>query len=206
MTVTQSKHPLVAHLVSRLRESRLDPLQVRQTIGDIGRYLLYESLETLTLKRKRIDTWQGELEVDAFTESDFVFIPILRAALPMVEHILPVFPNAMGGFMAMKRDEETFEGKLYYDRIPDLYGKTVVVCDPMLATGGSLDEALTVLKEKGGKDIISLNIIAAPTGVEYIKNRHPDVSFFIASIDEKIEKGFIYPGMGDAGDRAYNTL
>ncbi|MDH5465598.1 MAG: uracil phosphoribosyltransferase [Thiovulaceae bacterium] len=205
MAIAQSSHPLIIHLVSRLRESRLDPLQVRQAIGDIGRYLFYEALHDATIKEKCIQTWQGELMVPSLEEEDFVVIPILRAGLPMVEQILPILPHAIGGFMAMKRDEETFESKLYYDRVPDLTGKCVILCDPMLATGGSLDDALKAIKQKSPKRIISLNIIASAKGIKRMQDRHPDISIYIAKIDEQIEDGLVYPGMGDAGDRAFNT-
>jgi len=121
--------------------------------------------------------------------------------------------SAASGFREMpnqvsqlQRDEETFESKLYYDRVPDLTGKIAIVCDPMLATGGSLSDALRVIKDKNPKKIISLNILAAPDGIAFIEKHHPDVEIFIAQIDEKLENGYILPGIGDAGDRAYNTI
>ena len=201
-----SNHPLLMHLVSRLRDMTLSPLAFRETLGEIGRCLIYEALKDEVLGEKEIQTWNEKRVVPVIEEKKMVIIPILRAAMPMVEAILPIFPYATGGFLAMKRDEESFQSKLYYDRLPDLSGKKVIVCDPMLATGGSLCDALDAIKAKGATDIVSLNIIAAPVGVDAVKVKHPDVKVFIAQVDEKLENGYIVPGIGDAGDRAYNTL
>ncbi len=201
-----STHPLMTHLVSRLRDIRLTPLAFRDTLGEIGRLLVYEALSQRTLIRRDIPTWKESMPVETLDESQMVIVPILRAALPMVEGVMRLFPQATGGFMAMKRDEESFQSRLYYDRLPDLSGKQVILCDPMLATGGSLCDALDLLKQKGATDITSLHIIAAPEGVKAAMQRHPDVKLFIAKIDQKLENGYIMPGIGDAGDRAYNTL
>lgn len=199
-------HPLLRHLVSRLRDQRLNSLAFRQTVGDIARYMVYEALQNSDLIQITVPALEDDLQVDVLDEKNMVIIPILRAALPMVEAILPLFPDATGGFLAMKRDEETFESKLYYDRLPNLSGKKVILCDPMFATGGSLSDAIDAIKDKGATDISFLNIIASVKGIEFIQKRHPDVKLFIAQVDEKVVNGFLVPGIGDAGDRAYNTL
>jgi uracil phosphoribosyltransferase len=123
----------------------------------------------------------------------------------MLDGLLELFKNAKSGFLAIKRNEKTFESVLYYDRVPPLEEKTAIIIDPMVATGGSLDYALRVIKEKNPKKIISLNIIGAPVGLEKIEKNHPDIKLYIAQIDERLEKGYIIPGIGDAGDRAFNT-
>ena len=140
-------------------------------------------------------------------EEDLIFVTILRAGLPMIESVTALFPKASSGLLAMKRDEKTHQSILYYDRIPGCKDKTVIIVDPMVATGGSLCDAITVIKAKLPKKIISLNIIGAPEGLAILEQKHPDIEMYIAQVDKKLnEQMFIIPGLGDAGDRAYNTL
>ena len=130
----------------------------------------------------------------------------MRAGAPMLESIMGLFPDAPAGFLAMKRDEMTKKAVLYYDRVPECSGKTVILLDPMVATGGSLGDAIDAIKAKGAAKIISLNIIGAPEGLAVVEAKHPDIDLYIAQIDEKLDADkFIYPGLGDAGDRAFNT-
>ena len=135
-----------------------------------------------------------------------VLVPILRAGEPMLTGILRTLPYARSGFLAMKRDEETAQSKLFYENIPSLDDKTVLLLDPMIATGGSLIDGIDYLKNKGAKKIISLNILGAPEGVKTVQEAHPDVDIYIAQIDERLDDNkYIRPGLGDAGDRAFNT-
>ena len=200
------RNSVVTHLVNRLRDTRTRSTEFRFTLAQIAKILFYEAFKDEPLSERRIVTWTGEGSFPAFRESDYVFIPILRAALPMLDGIIELMPDSSSGFLAMKRDEETFESRLYYDRIPDLSGRTAVVCDPMLATGGSLSDALKAIKAKNPARIISLNIIASPDGIAFIDTHHPEIDLYIAQIDERLENGYIHPGIGDAGDRAFNTL
>ncbi len=125
----------------------------------------------------------------------------------MLESAIALFPDASSGFLAMKRDEVSHESVLYYDRLPDCSDKTVIVLDPMIATGGSLCDALELIKSKKPKKIISLNIIASPVGLAAVSDKHSDIELYIAQVDDKLNTDmFILPGLGDAGDRAYNTL
>jgi len=204
--IHEVKNSVVTHLVNRLRDMSVKSTEFRFTIAQIAKILFYEAFRDEKMVEKMITTWKGQKHFPSLLESDYVFIPILRAALPMLDGIIEIMPDSTSGFLAMKRDEETFESKLYYDRVPDLTGRTAVVCDPMLATGGSLSDALTAIKAKNPARIISLNIIGSPTGIEEVKKNHPEIELYIAQIDEKLEKGFIMPGIGDAGDRAFNTL
>ena len=204
--VHEIKNSVITHLVTRLRDKSTKANDFRFVISQIAKLLFYEALKGEKLSGFDIDTWKGKKKFDAFDETEYVFIPILRAALPMLDGINEIMPGSTSGFLAMKRDEDTFKSRLYYDRVPDLTGKTAVVCDPMLATGGSLSDALDAIKTKNPKRILSLNIIGAPDGVELIRKNHPDVELFIAQIDQKLENGYIIPGIGDAGDRAFNTL
>lgn len=204
--IHEINNSVITHLVTKLRNQNTRANDFRFTISQIAKLLFYEAFQDEVLSDIEILTWRGKKVFKSFDESKYVFIPILRAALPMLDGINELMPDSTSGFIAMKRDEETFKSHLYYDRVPNLKGKTAVVCDPMLATGGSLSDAIDAIKNKNPKRIISLNIIAAPEGIDLIKKNHPDIELFVAKIDQKLENAFIIPGIGDAGDRAFNTL
>lgn len=199
-------NPVTKTLVNHLRESKTDALRFRHIVQELARLLVYEALKAETLEEQMITTWQGEQTFDFITEEDLIFVTILRAGLPMIESVTALFPKASSGFLAMKRDEKTHQSVLYYDRIPECKGKTVIIVDPMVATGGSLCDAIAVIKARSPKKIISLNIIGSPEGLAVLEQKHQDVELYIAQVDENLnEKMFIMPGLGDAGDRSYNT-
>ena len=205
--IYQSTHPLIKTLVNRLRDISIDALRFRHLVKEITRFLIYEAFEDMPLQSHKIDTWQGKRAFDFPDEEAFVFVTILRAGMPMLEGANELFTGVGSGFLAMKRDEETKKSRLYYDRVPPCEGKIVVLMDVMVATGGSLSDAITLLKTKKPAKIVSLNIIAAPEGLEMLRQKHPDVKIHIAQIDERLNADkFILPGLGDAGDRSYNTL
>ena len=204
--INKLSNPVVKTLVNHLRESKTDALRFRHIVQELSRLLVYEALKAETLEEQMITTWQGEQRFDFIKEEDLIFVTILRAGLPMIESVTALFPKASSGFLAMKRDEKTHQSVLYYDRIPECKGKTVIIVDPMVATGGSLCDAIAVIKAKSPKKIISLNIIGSPEGLAVLEQKHPNVEIYIAQVDEKLnEQMFIMPGLGDAGDRAYNT-
>lgn len=202
----ESTNIVVKYLVNKLRDEKTTSSNFRLTIEEISKILVSEALNDFETTTQKINTWQGLLDVKMIEVENLVLIPILRAAEPMLNSILKIFPNAKAGFLAMKRDEETSLSKIYYENIPNLEDKTVLLLDPMLATGGSLIHGITHLKTKNPKRIISLNIIGSPYGVKTVQETHPDVDIFIAQIDERLdENNYIIPGLGDAGDRAFNT-
>jgi len=204
--IYELSNPVTKTLVNHLRESKTDALRFRHIVQELARFLAYEALKTETLEEQNITSWQGEQTFDFIKEEELLFVTILRAGLPMIESVTALFPKASSGFLAMKRDENTHQSVLYYDRIPECEGKTVIIVDPMVATGGSLCDAIAVIKTKSPKKIISLNIIGSPEGLAVLEKKHPDIDMYIAQIDEKLnEQMFIMPGLGDAGDRAYNT-
>lgn len=206
-TIHKIEHPLLLNLVSKIRDVELESNLFRKYLGEIAKILLMKAFEQEELKLNSIKTWIGTKEFLFLDEEKYVFIPILRAALPMLEGVIDILPGAKAGFLALKRDEETFESKLFYDRVPDLKGKRAILLDPMVATGGSLCYALEIIKKKNPQRIISLNVVGAPEGLEKIAKAHPDVALYIAQIDEGLnDKKYILPGIGDAGDRAYNTV
>ncbi len=202
----ESTNVVVKHLVNRLRDVRTASNEFRLTIEEISRMIASEALENFPTITTNINTWQGPLDVEMIEVQKIVLIPILRAGEPMLTGILKTLPYAKSGFLAMKRDEKTSLSKLFYENIPNLEDKTVLILDPMVATGGSLIDAITYLKEKGAKKILSLNVLGSPYGVQKVQDAHPDVDIYIAQIDERLdENNYIRPGLGDAGDRAFNT-
>ena len=204
--IHELSNPVVKHLINQLRDIDTDSLRFRIIIQELAKLLTYEAFALITLKEKKITTWLGESSFGFIDEEDLMFIPILRAGLPMLDPLIGMFPKAASGFLAMARDEKTHESVLYYDKVPECKGKVVVLLDPMVATGGSLADAIEFVKKHEPKHIISLNVIGAPEGLKVIEESHSDIDLFIAQIDEKLnDDKFIVPGLGDAGDRAYNT-
>ena len=205
--IHELSNPVAKTLLNHLRETKTDALRFRHIIQELAQLLAYEALKTETIEEQTITTWQGEQTFGFIKEEDLLFITILRAGLPMIESITALFPKASSGFLAMKRDENTHQSILYYDRIPECKGKTVIIVDPMVATAGSLCDAISLIQTKSPKKIISLNIIGSPEGMAILEQKHPNVEVFIAQIDDKLnESKFIIPGLGDAGDRSYNTI
>ncbi len=202
----ESKNVVVKHLVNRLRDTRTASNEFRMTIEEISRIIASEALENFETVTQNINTWQGPLDVQMIEVQKLVLVPILRAGEPMLTGILKTLPYAKSGFLAMKRDEETSLSKLFYENIPNLEGRTVLLLDPMVATGGSLIDGIAFLKKKNPKRIISLNVLGSPEGIKKVQEIHPDVDIYIAQIDERLdENDYIRPGLGDAGDRAFNT-
>ena len=199
--------PLAKHLLNRLRASETNAAEFRRIIGHLTLLLSDAAFGTAELHEMPLQTWQGERSFGMLREEELVLVTIMRAGLPMLDAAMALFPNASAGFLAMKRDETTHEATLYYDRVPDCEGRHVVMLDPMVATGGSLVDAAALLYERAPAKITSLNIIAAPEGLEAVMRRHPDLALVVAQIDERLnDDKYIVPGLGDAGDRAFNTL
>ncbi len=204
--IHELSNPVAKTLLNHLRETKTDALRFRHIVQELTRLLAYEAFKTEILEQQTITTWQGEQAFEFIKENDLLFVTILRAGLPMIESATALFPKASSGFLAMKRDENTHQSVLYYDRIPECKGKTVILLDPMVATAGSLCDAIMVIKSKSPKKIISLNLIGSPEGISILEQKHPDIDIYITQIDEKLnENMFIIPGLGDAGDRSYNT-
>lgn len=204
--VQKLTHPIATTLVNRLRDQQSDAVTFRSSIAELSKILVFEAFKEIEMETKTIQTWQGDHDFEFIDDGSIMFVPIMRAGMPMLDPLIALFPKAVSGFLAMKRDETTHKAVLYYDRVPDCEGKTVVLLDPMVATGGSLCDALDVIKAKGPKRIISLNLIGAPEGLAVLEERHPDIPVYIAQIDSHLNQNkFIIPGIGDAGDRAYNT-
>lgn len=205
--VTVFDHPLIQHKTTILRQTTTTNKAFRELIEEITMLMCYEALRDLPLEEVKIKTPITETTQKMIKGKKLAIVPILRAGLGMVGGMLQLVPSAKVGHIGMYRDEETLEPHEYYCKLPDdIENRLVVVVDPMLATGGSAIDAISQIKGYGAKNIKFLCIIAAPEGIDALTKAHPDVDVYCANVDEKLnEKGYIVPGLGDAGDRIFGT-
>ena len=202
-----SRHPLVAHKLSLLRDKRTDPKQFRELVRELSWLIGYEAMADLTTQPRVIETPLEGME-GARVEPKVGLIPVLRAGLGMVEAVLELMPSAEVWHIGLYRDERTLKPVEYYNKLPD--AATVQVClilDPMLATGGSSAATVDILKAWGAARIKQVSLIAAPEGIATLSQAHPDVDIYVAAVDRELnERGYIVPGLGDAGDRQFGTF
>ena len=205
--VTILEHPLIQHKISMLRDERTGTNEFRKLVEEIATLMGYEALRDLPLEDVEIKTPIETCMTPMIAGKKLAIVPILRAGLGMVNGILSLVPTAKVGHIGLCRDEETHEAKEYYCKLPSPIDKrTIVVLDPMLATGGSAVSAVNFIKERGGRDIKFMCIIAAPDGVEKLMTAHPDVKLYVGHLDRCLnENAYICPGLGDAGDRIFGT-
>ena len=205
--VTVLSNPLVEHKLSIIRNKNTGTKEFREIIGEIATLLCYHALEDAKLKEIEIETPICKTKAKVLDEDNYAFVPILRAGTGMLDGLLKIVPNAKIGHIGLYRNEETLEPVQYYYKMPkDIAKREAIILDPMLATGGSAADTIQMLKKDGVKKIKFLCIISAPEGIEKLKKEHPDVEIYTACIDEKLnEKGYIVPGLGDAGDRIFGT-
>ncbi len=200
-------HPLIAHKISYIRREEVGTKEFREVIGEIAQLMCYEATRNLKTREVKIKTPICETVGRELDGKKLAIVPILRAGIGMVDGMLSLIPTAKVGHIGLYRDPETLEPVEYYCKLPaDCEEREVFVVDPMLATGGSSVAAIKMLKDKGVKNIRFLCIIAAPEGVERMREEHPDVDLYIGALDEKLnDHGYIVPGLGDAGDRIFGT-
>ena len=200
-------HPLIQHKVAQIRNKDTSTKDFRQIVKEIAMLMTFESSRDLPLKEAEIETPICKTKVNVLEGLDVAVVPILRAGLGMVDGVLEIIPNAKVGHVGLYRDPETHEPVEYYCKMPeDIDKRKIFVTDPMLATGGSAVAAIDFVKQRGGKDIVFMCLIAAPEGIEVLKKAHPDVDIYIAAKDECLnENAYIVPGLGDAGDRIFGT-
>ncbi|WPM32022.1 uracil phosphoribosyltransferase [Hydrogenobacter sp. T-2] len=204
MALRVLNNPLLKHKLNIVRQKQTPPDKLRTLLEEIALMSMPLIFEDIPIRVERIETPTGVGDFEFVEEEDFVFVCILRAGLPLLNGALQALPGAGVGFLAIKRKEQNLEAELFYKRLPSLEGKCVVLLDPMLATGGTLNLALSELKPLKPKRLISLNLVASPEGVERIISEHPDVDLFILNIDEGLNPaGYIVPGVGDIGDRLF---
>lgn len=200
-------HPLIRHKVAIIRDKNTTTKQFREVIGEIATLMAFEAFKDVPTQTVTVETPLETVEQTVVKENSIAIVPILRAGLGMVDGILTLFPAAKVGHIGMYRNEETLEPQEYYCKLPQgIEDKVVMLVDPMLATGGSANDAIALLKKRGCKHIKFLAIIGAPEGVEKVHSEHPDVEIYVSTLDRQLnENGYILPGLGDAGDRIFGT-
>ena len=205
--VTYMTHPLITHKISRLRDKNTGTNEFRKLVEEIAMLEGFEALKDLPLEDVEIETPIETCMTPMIAGRKLAIVPILRAGLGMVEGILSLVPSAKIGHIGLYRDEETFEPHEYFCKLPsNIDERTIVLCDPMLATGGSAIDAITMIKKRGGKNIKFVCIIASPEGVKRLHEAHPDVQIYVGNLDRCLnENAYICPGLGDAGDRIFGT-
>ena len=200
-------HPMIAHKLSIMRNKKTGSKDFRELLDEISMLMGYELTRDLPLEDIVIDTPMCKMTAKMISGKKLAIIPILRAGLGMVDGLLRLVPVAKVGHIGLYRDPESHEPVEYYCKLPfDIENRIVIVCDPMLATGGSASDALQMLKDKGCTNIRLMCLVAAPEGVAKVQADHPDVDIYAAALDEKLnEHAYIIPGLGDAGDRLFGT-
>ena len=200
-------HPLIQHKLAILRSKDTSVKEFRELVGEIAGLMCYEATRNLPLKEVKVETPITTATCRMLAGKKMAIVPILRAGLGMVDSMVSLIPSAKIGHIGLYRDPQTHKPVEYYCKLPDDIGnRQVFVVDPMLATGGSAIAAIDFLKQHGCKNIIMMNIIGAPEGVEGVTKAHPDVDVYLAALDERLnENAYIVPGLGDAGDRIFGT-
>lgn len=207
MKIVEVRHPLVQHKIGLLREAALSTKGFRELVTELGTLLAYEATADLDTEPATAAGWAGDVQVQRIAGAKITLVPILRAGLGMLPGVLALIPAAKVSVVGLQRDEETLQPVPYFERLVGrLDERDALVLDPMLATGGSLIATLDMLKQAGARRIKGIFLVAAPEGLEAVQAAHPDVEIYTAAIDERLnEKGYILPGLGDAGDRIFGT-
>ncbi|KIL43302.1 uracil phosphoribosyltransferase [Jeotgalibacillus campisalis] len=201
------EHPLIQHKLTHIRDEKTGTKEFRELVDEVATLMAFEITRDLPLEETDIHTPVSKAKGKVLSGKKLAIVPILRAGIGMVDGILKLIPAAKVGHVGLYRDPETLKPIEYYVKLPsDVEERDFILVDPMLATGGSAVEAINSLKKRGAKSIKFLCLVAAPEGVEEIQKEHADVDIYIAALDEKLnEKGYIVPGLGDAGDRLFGT-
>ena len=205
--VTIMDHPLIQHKISRLRDKTTGTNEFRTLVSEIAMLMGFEALRDLPTELVEIETPIETTKQPMIAGKKMAIVPILRAGLGMVDGVLNLVPSAKIGHIGLYRDPETHEPHEYYCKLPEpIDQRTILVVDPMLAAGGSGADAITMIKQHGGKNIKFMCIIAAPEGLERLHKEHPDVQIYVGALDRQLnENAYICPGLGDAGDRIFGT-
>jgi uracil phosphoribosyltransferase len=207
VSVTEVRHPLIQHKLSYLRDKDTPTVHFRKLVEEVTLLLTYEATKDLPTEDVDIETPLEVTPAPRIQGKKVAVCPILRAGLGMLDGVLTLISGARVGFIGLYRNEETLQPVEYYVKLPqDVAERDVILLDPMLATGNSTAHAVRLVKDAGASSVRLISIIAAPEGIENIQSQHPDVQIVVASIDRALnERGYIVPGLGDAGDRLYGT-
>jgi uracil phosphoribosyltransferase len=207
VSVVEVDHPLVQHKLSYLRDRRTSTGDFRRLVRELTALLTYEATKDLPTETVRVETPLEWTEVQRIQGKKVAVCPVLRAGLGMLDGFLGLVSGARVGFIGLFRDESTLEPVEYYMKLPgDIGVRDAIVLDPMLATGNSATAAISAVKEAGARSVRLISLVAAPAGIERLHSEHPDVPLYCASVDRELnDRGYIVPGLGDAGDRLYGT-
>jgi uracil phosphoribosyltransferase len=207
MKIVELRHPLVQHKLGHLRDMSLDPVRFRQFAGEIGMMLAYEACRDLSTESVTLRTWSGEVAAQRVLSDRITLVPILRAGLGFLPGVQTMLPNAPVSVLGLRRNEATLQPEAYYERLVErMELRTALLLDPMLATGGSAAAAVELLKRAGCPRIKGLFLVAAPEGLARLEAAHPDIEVYVAAVDQGLDaRGYILPGLGDAGDRLFGT-
>ncbi len=207
MAVHLVEHPLIKHKIGLLRQHDISTSRFRALASEITRLLTYEATKDLETEQITIQGWAGDVEVDNIKGKKITVVPILRAGLGMMDGVIDMVPGAKVSVVGFYRNEETLEPVEYYVKLAgNMQERMALILDPMLATGGTLEATIDLLKKSGCAQIRGLFLCCAPEGIDRILKKHPDVEIYTAAVDERLnDKGYILPGLGDAGDKIFGT-
>ena len=207
MKIVEIRHPLVQHKIGLLRDAFLNTKDFRELVGELGALLAYEACADLPLETSIQNGWAGSVRVQCVAGAKLTLVPILRAGMGMLQGALTLLPSARVSVVGMRRDETTLQPVPYFEHLTGrMDERDALVLDPMLATGGSLNATIRLLKDAGARRIKAITLVCAPEGLRAVGELHPDVEIYTAAIDSGLdENGFILPGLGDAGDRIFGT-
>jgi len=206
MRVTIISHPLVQHNLAQLRDRRTGPQEFRRVLSEMAALMLYEATRSFETRPVRVTTPLARAR-GLKLRREVLLVPVLRAGLGMLDSILQLIPSARVGFIGLKREEKSLQAHFYHKSLPpDLRRLKVILIDPMLATGGSAVAAMKLLAERGARRVCLVNLVAAPEGIRRVRAHYPNLPIFTASVDRKLNRrGYILPGLGDAGDRLFGV-
>lgn len=207
MTVHVASHPLIQHKLGLMRKNGLSTKSFRELASEVSMLLTYEATQDLPVENHTIKGWAGDVAVKRVKGKKISIVPILRAGLGMMDGVVNLIPSARISVVGLYRNEETLEPVPYFEKlVKDIDERIALVVDPMLATGGSFNAAVDMLKKAGCRSIRGLFLVAAPEGIRAVEQAHPDVDIYVAGVDECLnEQGYIMPGLGDAGDKLFGT-
>jgi uracil phosphoribosyltransferase len=207
MKIVEVRHPLIQHKLGLMRRAGISTKEFRELASEVGSLLTYEATKDLETVEAQIEGWAGPVRVQQIKGKKITIVPILRAGLGMLPGVLELIPAAKVSVVGLQRDEETLQPTTYYEKLTGRMDERIaLIVDPMLATAGTLIATVDMLKAAGCKRIKGLFLVAAPEGLKRMEASHPDVEIYTASIDERLnERGYILPGLGDAGDKIFGT-
>jgi uracil phosphoribosyltransferase len=208
MAIHEINHPLIQHKIGLMRAYGVSSKDFRELASEVANLLTYEATRELSVEEISIKGWTGEaISIKQIKGKKITVVPILRAGLGMLDGVLRLVPNAKISVVGLYRNEETLQPVAYFDKVvSDIDERIGLIVDPMLATGGTLNATIDLLKSKGCKHILGLFLVAAPEGIEAVVKQHPDIDIYVAAIDDCLnDKGYILPGLGDAGDKIFGT-